>query len=267
MFVLGAILGSFIVANVGRLKRDDRSRWSHCLKCKHRLEARDLVPIWSWLRLGGKCRYCGAQIGGWEVFGEVLVGAVFALTYIFFPVGLESWVTWPILVIFLILLSCMLFLAFFDAKYKLFPSGVLTFSVICAIIYTLTAFALADGGSTAAFQNLADGSVANLWGLAGKVCLSVAILAAPYFLLYKLSREKWVGSGDWALMLAVAIVLADPFLAFMMLFLANFLASAVTIFRIKHRERQIPFGPFMVVAFWLIFLGQNWLLDLANGLL
>ncbi|MBU6234619.1 MAG: A24 family peptidase [Alphaproteobacteria bacterium] len=63
-FVLGTCLGSFVTALQYRLPRNlnwttDRSR---CTSCKHTLGAPDLVPVFSWLFLKGRCRHCGTRI-------------------------------------------------------------------------------------------------------------------------------------------------------------------------------------------------------------
>ena len=63
------------------------------------------------------------------------------------------------------------------------------------------------------------------WPLVLNLIGSVAILAGIYYLLYKISREKLVGGGDWILALAIAIMLGSWWLALIALFLSNFLAS------------------------------------------
>ncbi|MCL2085713.1 prepilin peptidase [Candidatus Saccharibacteria bacterium] len=252
LFVLGAILGSFVVANVGRAKRGDRSKWSHCLGCGKRLASKDLVPVVSWVRLRGRCRYCKAKIGYMEILGEVLMGVAFVLAYLFFPFSLGNPENWMIFLIFLVLLVNLVFLGIFDAKYGLFPDKALTFAVICAIMYGVTAMVVShSGGEGMVFDQLMN------------IAISVMILAGTYFFLYKVSNEKWVGSGDPILMLAVAIVLGHPFLAFVLLFLANFLASIVAVPMIRLGRKQIPFGPFIVLAFFVVFLSQNLLMGIG----
>ena len=113
--LLGAVLGSFAGAQVWRLrawqlKQDkaagekiDTTEWkklkpligkklkkdrSQCLSCHHDLAWKDLIPVVSWLRFGGKCRYCKAKIGYTEILLELGLGALFALSVWFWP---ESW--------------------------------------------------------------------------------------------------------------------------------------------------------------------------------
>ncbi|HEY0905710.1 MAG TPA: prepilin peptidase [Methylophilus sp.] len=80
-FCLGLCLGSFTTALVYRIPRKlnwttDRSR---CPNCKHALGPLDLVPVFSWLFLGRKCRYCKTPIPARYPLIEISFGMVFAL--------------------------------------------------------------------------------------------------------------------------------------------------------------------------------------------
>lgn len=79
-FLIGTFFGSFLNVVVYRLPRG-LSLWrppSHCPRCSHRLGPADLVPLFSLLLSGGKCRYCGGRVG-WRYFVvELLTGAVWA---------------------------------------------------------------------------------------------------------------------------------------------------------------------------------------------
>jgi leader peptidase (prepilin peptidase) / N-methyltransferase len=87
-FVLGALVGSFTNVLIYRLPRKENIAFppSHCPHCDHRLGVLDLVPIFSWLALRGKCRYCGKPIKSRYPIVE-LVTAVFytAIAYFFNP--------------------------------------------------------------------------------------------------------------------------------------------------------------------------------------
>ena len=98
--VIGAVFGSFSVAQVWRLRASqlqdeksagekiDSAEWkklhslvskkvkndrSHCLNCGYQLKWFDLIPIVSWLSLGGKCRKCRSKIGALEFISEILI--------------------------------------------------------------------------------------------------------------------------------------------------------------------------------------------------
>ena len=79
-FLFGAVFGSYIDCVAWRLvhhERVARGR-SHCDVCGHALGARDLIPIISYLRSGGRCRYCGVKFSAESTWVELALGLAFA---------------------------------------------------------------------------------------------------------------------------------------------------------------------------------------------
>ena len=83
LFCMGATFGSFFTLAVYRipLGLDITHERSFCPNCNHRLEFIDLIPIFSYLSLGGKCRYCKNPIRIRYLLLEVLSGLVFLSAY------------------------------------------------------------------------------------------------------------------------------------------------------------------------------------------
>src|SRR5690606_13693686 len=77
--VMGLLIGSFLTVVVDRVPRGGAvvQPPSACGSCGHRLGTLDLVPIVSWLVLGGKCRYCKAKIGIEPIVVELANAALF----------------------------------------------------------------------------------------------------------------------------------------------------------------------------------------------
>ena len=160
--VLGALLGSFAVAQVWRLRarqlvideRDgepvDKAELrrlrgllrpvtgdrSECLHCHHQLAWYDLLPVVSWLSLGGKCRYCKAPIGITELLAEVGLAIVFAVSYIAWPYPLGS--VWQLVPLVIWLVACVVatILLVYDAKWSLLPFGI-NITFIRHLVYTI----------------------------------------------------------------------------------------------------------------------------------
>ncbi|MDR1816392.1 MAG: prepilin peptidase [Clostridiales Family XIII bacterium] len=90
-FVVGAAVGSFLNVLIYRIPRglDFTKGFSFCPSCEHRLYPRDLVPVFSYLLLGRKCRYCKTPISPRYMAVELLGGALGALSWCAFlaPVG------------------------------------------------------------------------------------------------------------------------------------------------------------------------------------
>ena len=84
VFITGSVFGSFYTLAVYRipLKKDITHERSFCPNCNHRLEFLDLIPVFSYIFLGGKCRYCKEKIRPRYLLLEVFSGIVFTLFYI-----------------------------------------------------------------------------------------------------------------------------------------------------------------------------------------
>ena len=90
MFAIGIILGSFYTLAVYRipLKQDITHTRSYCPKCNHKLNFWDLIPVFSYIFLGGKCRYCKEKIRPRYIIIETLSGIVFLLYAIILDIDL-----------------------------------------------------------------------------------------------------------------------------------------------------------------------------------
>lgn len=84
-FLGGCCIGSFLNVLIYRIPigMDFKRGRSMCFSCKHQLHAIDLVPLFSWIFLGGKCRYCKAKISAQYPIVEALTGAAFTAIYWF----------------------------------------------------------------------------------------------------------------------------------------------------------------------------------------
>lgn len=90
--VMGTIFGSFFTLAVYRIPRKENIVYvrSHCTSCNHRLEFWDLIPVLSYIFLGGKCRYCKESIRPRYLLLELLSGLVFVLIALAMNISVES---------------------------------------------------------------------------------------------------------------------------------------------------------------------------------
>lgn len=90
MFIIGTVLGSFYTLAVYRipLKQDITHTRSYCPKCNHKLNFWDLIPVLSYIFLGGKCRYCKNKIRPRYIILEVSSGLAFLLFAMFLNIDL-----------------------------------------------------------------------------------------------------------------------------------------------------------------------------------
>ena len=90
VFIFGSVIGSFLNVVIYRTPQHMSiiNGPSHCFSCGERIKAYDLVPIFSWIILGGKCRKCKAPISVRYTIVEALTGLMFLLSYIRFSASL-----------------------------------------------------------------------------------------------------------------------------------------------------------------------------------
>jgi prepilin signal peptidase PulO-like enzyme (type II secretory pathway) len=257
--VLGAGLGSFACCQVWRIRKNDKSKWSHCLSCGYRLRWYDNIPILSWLMMGGKCRKCHKKIGAMEILAEVGMAAVFRLSVWLWP-ELKEVLNGDILaimrlVIYFILITALCICFLYDAKWKELPVVVLAVCTVLAFLYYgVNMYDLISSGEFEIMEFLS--------GLLGLV-----LLPGFYFLLYRLSKEKWVGGGDYLLCIPLAMVLNNAWLAMSCLFVSNLLGCAVmlpVIYLSKKKDKMIPMGPFLILGFLVVFFCKELILEFVS---
>ena len=259
LVVLGAAMGSFSGATVWRMrkKKDLVKDRRECEKCHHKLNALDLIPVFSYLFLRGKCRYCRKPINISTFIIEALGAAVFPLSYVLFPLGdvgtaAKSTVLFAL---WLVILVGFMILGLYDAKYKLLPNKVLFPIIAIAGVYFL-------------LFNFWSGDV-GLLSVVGGFALSLLPITGLYGLLYLAGEQTGrhlVGFGDVKLGVAIAFLLSWDSV-FMVLFLANVVGAVFALILVAGKRKKmnslIPFGPFLILATILVFLCQ---LNLENAM-
>lgn len=235
-FVVGAVLGSLILALADR-SLTGRTFWgrSYCEYCKHKLRWYDLLPVISFLLLGGKCRYCRKKISLEYLVVEVVMGLLIA--FLFSRTALFDL---PFQIFFIAVLA-ILFLT--DLKKMLIPDRI----VIPAIIIALLAHP--DLNSI-------------LSGLA---------IAGFFYALILLTKGKGMGGGDVKLGGFIGLGLGFPLslLALVLAFVTGAVYSlGLILLGKKHFGQTIAFGPFLVIGSLIaLFWGDQilaWYLHLGT---
>lgn len=274
LFLLGAVMGSFSCCQAWRIRykelgKKDPGKRSVCLSCGKRLKASENIPIFSWAVQKGKCKSCGAKIGKAEILSEISLGLAFlAVGTMFLPsildlllrtsTSLDAVLLIILLMLLLAILSVMWILLIYDAKWGLLPTKLLIATIILSAIYLLFRIvSIAMGAGL--FSHGLDLNI--FWQDFRPVLFNllsgVALLPGIYFLLYAFSKEKLVGGGDWLLALAISLILSDLWLCLLVLFLSNFMASIFGLYlKIKKGKKTLPFGPFLIFAFVIVYCLQ-----------
>ena len=258
MFVLGSVMGSFVGAMTWRMKtnRDWVRGRSECERCHHKLAVIDLIPIFSYLTLGGRCRYCHKKISRSALVLELAGGSAFLVSTMLFPsMVYQEWldplVSFQLLKpmlslamgLWLVCLAIMMALFIYDLRWRLLPNKL----VFPLIVISLLLSAVMNLGL--AHVSLMD------WLIT--LGLGMLPITGVYGTLYLLSRGRWIGLGDVKLGIAIGLLISW-WGGVMVLFLSNLLASLASIPGLLKRRisgaSEIPFGPFLLVATYLVFL-------------
>src|SRR5690606_26595988 len=88
--------------------------------------------------------------------------------------------------------------------------------------------------------------------------MGVVFSAGLFYLLFRVSDGKWIGGGDVKLAVALGLLVGGPLNAVLMLFLASLFGSLVAIPLLMagkaKRSTHLPFGPFLIIATYIVFL-------------
>ncbi len=251
LFVLGATWGSFL--NVVILREENKKSIlgrSYCPHCQKKLSAKDLLPLVSYLALGGRCRYCQKPISIQYPLGELTGGLIFLLVGVksLFPLSLSSVINTCYL---LVLASLLIIIFISDIRYQTIPDISISLGIGTALFY----WTLNLAGIVSNFNYYLYGH--KILGLGYNLLIAMGVSSLPFFLLYFISQESWLGFGDvkFSLFMAVALgfpkILAALFVAIMI----GALTSLILIIRGQATIKdQIPFGPFLALGTFVALL-------------
>ena len=244
-FIYGLMLGSFFNVVGYRLPNGLSivHPGSFCPKCNHKLKWYELIPVFSFIIQKGRCRKCGCKISFFYPFIELTTGILFALSFIAFGLSLNF-------VISILIASFLVIVIVSDFNYLIISDEVtLAFSILVILVQVFDINLM--------ISSIVYGSIMFLF---------------MYFIMFvgtKIMKEEALGGGDVKLMFFIGAVLnvINPLVitninsygtlinGFFELFLASALAIPFALFNFTtKKERIIPFGPFLLIAIFIMFI-------------
>ena len=141
IFMIGITFGSFYTLAVYRIPKgqDIVHTHSYCPKCNHKLNIFDLIPIFSYIFLGGKCRYCKQKIRPRYLILEATSGFFFVVMAILMGLGIYNLDKFIIIeyVFFVLYFTFIVLMAGIDKEYRTINKPVLMYGVIISIMYII----------------------------------------------------------------------------------------------------------------------------------
>lgn len=230
--IFGSLIGSFLNVLIYRIpkKLNFAKGRSFCPNCSHSLASLDLVPVFSYLFLRCKCRYCGEKISFRYAFVEILTALLFL--YIFMELGLTGYS-----VTYMLITSVLITISFIDIDCRIIPDSANLVIFIIAVVSVIL-----------------NPDVSALDAIIG-----FFVISAPMLLLAVLANG--FGGGDIKLMAAAGVLLGwqSTIVAFLIgSFLASLYAFKLMADRKAGKKTAIFFGPFLSVGIFLSgFYGSN----------
>ncbi len=257
--LLGVIVASFLNVCIDRLPNNESllSPASHCASCHHRLTVKDLVPVFSYLWLRGRCRYCQAHISRRLLWMEIGTGVLFGYLYWHYGLSIELAVT---------AFYCCLFITLMviDLEHGLILNKIVYPAALVAIIISLflppSKVTQLDGTVALLLSSLPEPGIAQA-AIGGSIGLVL-------FLLIVLISRGGMGWGD--VKMAALIGLITGYLIFVALLLAvifgGLVAVILLLLKIRKRKEGIPFAPFLSLATIVTLLWGSSILNWYLGL-
>jgi len=260
--LLGVAVGSFLNVCIDRLPSSQSLLFpaSHCASCHHRLAIKDLIPIFSYLWLHGRCRYCQAPIPRRQLWVEIGTGALFGYLYWHYGLSIELAV---------IAFYCCLFITLMviDLERGLILNKIVYPSMAIALVISIflppSKVAYPGGAVALLLSSLPEPGIIQA-AIGGGIGLGL-------FLLVTLISRGGMGWGD--VKMAALIGLVTGYLVFVALFMAvifgGLVAGILLLLKVKRRKESIPFAPFLSLATIVTLLFEsnilkwlNWYLEL-----
>ena len=239
IFLYGIVIGSFLNVCILRIPaHESLVPGSHCTACGHRLRWYDLFPLFSYLLLKGRCRYCGAKISAQYPLVEGINGLLYIIVFMANGVGFSS-------VLYCLMTSALLVLSIVDWRtYEIpFPCSlfILGLGVVACVLDV-------------------PGIMEHLIGL--------VIVSAALYLLYLFSGGRAIGGGDVKLMGAAGLLLGAKLIV-LAFFLGCILGSVIHVLRMKlsGSGHVLAMGPYLSAGIFISALWGNRMIEWYLGLL
>lgn len=238
-FIFGASIGSFVQVIASRLHVAPIMKGrSKCLSCGEALRPSDLVPVFSYLLLKGKCKYCKSTYGVSALVIEIIFGLTFVALYHFILKGQVTLLLSMLFLAYYTLLFIVLgVMALYDRAHSYIPISFLSSFLVLSLLMFVKRF-------------IAEPQLLTF--------LSPFFVALPFFVIWFITKKKGLGFGDVIIFFGVGAFFGS-LQGFAVLMIAVWLGAIYGLYlrygaknRTVTRSTAIPFVPFIVLAFLFV---------------
>lgn len=233
VFLYGIIIGSFLNVLIYRIPKKENIAVvrSHCMNCDYQLKWYDLVPLFSWLFLKGRCRSCKTKISVQYPLVEAANGILYLVVFYQYGISIDS-------LLYCFLFSALLALSVIDFRTFEIPVGFNYFILILGLVRVATDF-----------QN---------WL---KYVIGFFAVSAFLYILIVASKGRAMGGGDMKLMATCGLLLGWK-LILLAFVLGCIVGSIIHVTRMKvsGEDHVLAMGPYLSVGVALaVLFGNQWI--------
>ena len=246
--MFGLLVGSFLNVCIYRLAKNESVVYpnSHCPKCWTQLRPVDLVPVLSYVLLGGRCRYCKQKISPRYASVELLTAFMFFVAYELCGFNFK-------LAVYLFLFGVFIVISFIDWDWQIIPDQITVNGMLLGLFISYLTWLYPDPKSLTFYTPLND----SIWGVlsGGGILYSVSVLSGG-----------GMGGGDVKLAALIGAFLGWKTVLLGLLlacFIGSFFGITMILLRIKKRKDYIAFGPYIAMGTMIVMIyGCDNIIDL-----
>lgn len=281
VFLYGIIIGSFLNVVILRTPLHETlvSKRSHCMSCGYQLAWYDLIPLFSWIFLGGKCRKCKAKISAQYPIVEAATGILFVITV--WIKGLN------VLSVFSMLVICaLLSLSVIDARTMEIPFGINVFIGVIGMINAVYCFFIKDwilNKANAGFSSLEEVDNFNIlvsflvgdasdWIPWHSALIGFFVVSVPLYIALLVTKGRGMGGGDVKLMAAAGLFLGWKYTVAALILGCLYCVIIHPIrMKVSHADHKLAMGPYLsagiLTTIWFGGPIVNGYINLLSGLM
>lgn len=223
--IIGLCIGSFLNVCIYRIPREESISFppSHCTNCEHRLQWYELIPVFSYIFLKGKCKNCKEKISIQYPLIELTNAVLYVLVFLKYQYSLDT-------IKFMVLVSFLIVIGVIDLKTKFVYNSTMILMGIVAVIFLITDYAKLKSFP---MDNI-------LGGILGLVIIGLIVFIT-----------RGMGEGDIEIAAISGLFLGlkgEVFMLFFAVILGGIVGAIILIVKRKSGKTEMPFGPFLAIA-------------------
>lgn len=246
VFIFGILIGSFLNVCIYRIPKKENIAVgrSHCMNCNTDLKWYELVPVFSFIFLRGKCRTCKSKISIQYPIIEALNGLLYLA--VFYIYGWSSTAVILLNIIYCLAISTLIVISVIDFRTYIIPDVLNIYILLWGVLATIIIFIVSGMKIGVLMEHLIG-------------FFSISLLLA---IVFYATKGKGIGGGDVKLMAGAGLLLGWKVTIFTFI-LGCILASVIHLTRMKIRKSgtMLAFGPYLSASIIIGILFGNRIVD------